>query len=194
MKRNFVLLTLVIGLMLLFGIGITMAQDTTPEVGDIAPVATLEAEATLEAGDASVTVSNDGQTTTVTLPAPAAPAAPPAQDNGINWQTIFMSVLAAIIVVDRITGQGLQKVLATLIHPDKAKMLIETGIRIGLQIALNNAAKTPDAADDAEWIRQARDAGFTATLQPDGTYSLVRTNSAISEADLVSSFLAAPAG
>ena len=64
--------------------------------------------------------------------------------------------------------------LATLVPPETAGAIYASGVRFGLQVALNQAAQTPNPLDDEFFIEMARLRGLQVIKRIDGTYEVTQ--------------------
>jgi hypothetical protein len=79
-------------------------------------------------------------------------------------------VLALLLTVVLVFGPQLVKLLSTLVPPETAASIYESGVRFGYQIALNRAHATPNPLDDEFFLAGAKARGYTVTTLPDGSY------------------------
>lgn len=108
-----------------------------------------------------------------------------AQDTSstpVNNTTLALSyglviVLALLLVAAWIFGAYITGWLAKLVPPETAASIYQSGVRFGLQVALNQAGQTPSSLDDEffEEMASARGLVATKTKNTDGTFSYVLT-------------------
>src|SRR5687768_15898571 len=119
-----------------------------------------------------------------TVNATEMPAAPtpilviPAEEipNDANLPLVYgvVGVLAILLVGAMIYSSTITRYLATLVPPETASAIYASGVRFGLQVALNQAAQTPSPLDDEFFVEMARMRGLTVIKRIDGTYDVTQ--------------------
>lgn len=125
------------------------AQDETP---DVPPAATVE--------QMPVTVVPTLAPTAAPTPPVTPPAAPTTAD---PIAYLIIVVLAVLVVAAGVYGGYITKFLATLVPPETAASIYQSGVRFGLQLALNRAAQTPSELDNEFFVEMARLRGLKVT-------------------------------
>jgi hypothetical protein len=103
----------------------------------------------------------------------------PAEDipNDANLPLVYgvVGVLAILLVGAMIYSSTITRYLATLVPPETASAIYASGVRFGLQVALNQAAQTPSPLDDEFFVEMARLRGLTVIKRVDGTYEVAQS-------------------
>jgi hypothetical protein len=137
----------------------TLAQD------DPVPTATA-----LENGSV-VVISGEGEEgTTVTVTQPSEETSDAAQDNPIDY--ILVVVGAVIIVAMLIFGAVLVRYVSKLVPAETAASIYQSGVRMGLELGLNTAARTASPLDDEFFTGLATMRGFEVIKHADGHYEV----------------------
>lgn len=105
---------------------------------------------------------------TVTPPAPVQVAA--AADSALYYLVVV--VLALLLTAAVVFGGYITKYLAALVPAETAASIYQSGVRLGIEVALNQAAKTSSPLDDEFFESMARQRGLVVTKQADGSYSV----------------------
>lgn len=98
------------------------------------------------------------------------PVAPAGND---PLAIVIVVVLALLLVAGGVYGARLTNLLATMVPPETAASIYQSGVRFGLQVALNQAATTATPLDDEFFMGMARDRGLTVVKRIDGTYEVI---------------------
>ena len=114
------------------------------------------------------------------MPTEAAPILViPAENipNDANLPLVYgvVGVLGLLLVGAMIYSSTITRYLATLVPPETASAIYASGVRFGLQVALNQAAQTPSPLDDEFFSEMARLRGLQVTRRIDGTYEVTQT-------------------
>jgi hypothetical protein len=141
------------------------AQDGTSEA---APVATVESGSV-------VIVSGDGESSVVENAQDGTVIVTPREDNPINY--VIVVIAGVVIVAVLIFGGVIVGYVSKLVPPETANSIYQSGVRMGLQLALNNAAQTPTPYDNEFFEGLAQTRGFEVIKHADGHYE-VRTPTA----------------
>lgn len=163
MKRGLSLLMLLFAV-LFFAVSL-LAQDDPVATDELTP--TVEVLATVEVPDGAVVTPDTGDSPVVVVTTPAA--------EGLFGANLNQLVLAFLLVLLVLSNGRLAQLLAKLIPAEFANGIVNSGLNMGLQYALNTAAATPGKTDDDVFIELAKLNGYKATLKPDGSgYDLTK--------------------
>jgi hypothetical protein len=86
---------------------------------------------------------------------------------------VVVIVLAVLLVAALVFGAQIVNALKTLVPPEIAFSIYQAGVRFGLQMALNEAAKTPTDVDDAFFKKLAADRGLIVNRSGTGAYEVI---------------------
>jgi hypothetical protein len=147
-------------------------EPTTAPTIDSAPVTIVAEEPA-----AIVTEESGGDVTVIVNNPPAEPddeGGTPNQgqiDNSPITYVIIV-VLALIVVASLVFNAQITRLLATMVPPETASSIYQAGVRFGLQVALNEAAKTETSADDDFFKKLAADRGLEVNRLANGLYEV----------------------
>lgn len=85
---------------------------------------------------------------------------------------VIVVVMATLLVAVTIFGGYIINALKALVPAETAASIYQSGVRFGLQVALNQAAQTPGTLDDEFFTEMARLRGLTVVKRIDGTYEV----------------------
>lgn len=88
----------------------------------------------------------------------------------------IVGVMALLLIGAMIYGSYITRFLATLLPPETASAIYASGVRFGLQVALNQAGQTPGPLDDEFFIEMARLRGLQVIKRLDGTYEVTQNS------------------
>lgn len=140
------------------------AQDGTPEA-EAAPVATVESGSV-------VIVSGDGESSVVENAQDGTVIVTPRDDDPINY--VIVVIAGVVIVAVLIFGGVIVGYVSKLVPAETANSIYQSGVRMGLQLALDNAARTSTPYDNEFFEGLAQTRGFEVIKHADGHYE-VRT-------------------
>lgn len=145
--------------MLVLPMTLTRAQDGT-------------SEATRDTSAVGTIIPDDVTTTgpIIINDLPDSTGSPTAPDSPIYYLVVV--VLALLLVGAMVFSAHITKFIATMVPPETASSIYQSGVRFGLQMALNQARQTPMTADDDFFKDLARQRGLEVSLLPDGTYEV----------------------
>jgi hypothetical protein len=132
------------------------------------PAVAIRAQDAAPIVDAVAELPSDGTTIVVT---------PPAEDPGALSPLVLYGiivVLAILLVGAMVYASSITRFLAQLVPPETASAIYASGVRFGLQVALNQAAQTPSQLDDGFFEEMARLRGLQVTKHVDGTYEVTQ--------------------
>lgn len=118
-----------------------------------------------DTGDVNITVNQTGGETPTGNETPTAPIDP--------LSYIFVVLAGILVIAGGIYSRGIISLVATLVPPETATSIYQSGVRIGFQMALERAAQTPTLADDEFFTELAKTRGLLVikSQNPDGTFS-----------------------
>jgi hypothetical protein len=145
------------------------------------PALTVEAAApTIEPMPVMIVVTPTPDASLATATPTAAPTDTGSADGEDNNEAaptspiyyVIVVVLALLLVGAGVFNGYITNTLKTLVPPETANSIYQSGVRFGLQVALNQAAQTPTSMDDEFFTEMARLRGLTVVKRIDGTYEV----------------------
>lgn len=144
----------VVGLLMLVGllflpVFVIQAQDEGPAVADVAVT--------------------DAAPPILVIPSEEIP-------NDANVPLLYgaVGVMGALLTGAMAYSSYIMRFLAKLVPPETASAIYASGVRFGLQVALNHAAQTPSPLDDEFFTEMARLRGLQVVRRIDGTYEVTQ--------------------
>ena len=86
---------------------------------------------------------------------------------------LIVGVLALLLVGAMVYNAQIVKFVATMVPPETATSIFQAGMRFGIQVALNEAVKTPTEADDDFFKKLAADRGLLVKRLASGAYEVI---------------------
>lgn len=127
-----------------------------------------------------------GNDVTVNVNIPPAEQETPSEGDEANNETapaspiyyVIVVVMALLLVGAGVFNGYITNALKTLVPAETANSIYQSGVRFGIQIALNQAAQTPSELDDEFFTEMAKLRGLTVVKRIDGTYEVTTPASA----------------
>jgi len=84
------------------------------------------------------------------------------------WNYFIVVVMAVLLVAFLVFGRYIIRLLTKLVPIETASSIYASGVRLGFEIALNQAAQTTSPLDDEFFEEMARLRGLKVTVNKDG--------------------------